>query len=624
MAFKRKPAVIIHVKQPEHEASAVSSGGSSLLVEENADRQKLRAAMTPRDRLKAAEEDKLSRLNENVRHGKLPAGVYNSKARHDRLDVQQMLPIKEETPEEWRPGVDPVHIKEEEEGLWTSLEGENKDASDEWRPGVDPLLIKEEEELWSSLQGEQLSGRKEAGATRFALGASPLKSEDDEEKSPFSQLHQRQMKEEDFASCSSADRIKAATGGEDCGEAETSRNPNLKTSEDDSNSVETEVSDDDDEEDDDVNNPDYWLMHVTDSGAKAKGSDDDWKASRTPESGVNAGDASFSSSEGDKQFNSWTLPGRETSQTGLLSSGRFVQKKCFRVKHNVDSQGKVHKVFSCNNCEKTFSRKTDLKTHVETHVGEKPFVCGVCRQRFTRKTTLDIHARIHTGEKPFGCDFCGQRFTQKSTLITHMRIHTGQKPFECVVCGRGLSRRTHLNKHMRIHTGQKPFGCDVCGQRFICKKTLETHRRIHTGDEPFVCEVCGQTFTQQGSLITHRRIHTGQKPFHCDVCGQMFSRKTNLNTHMRIHTGEKPFGCDVCGQRFNQKPTLVAHKRTHTGEKPFACEVCGQRFSRKTNLNTHVRSHTGEKLACAVCGEAFNQKARLNRHMRIHTGWKII
>uniref|UniRef100_A0A3Q3AU52 C2H2-type domain-containing protein n=1 Tax=Kryptolebias marmoratus TaxID=37003 RepID=A0A3Q3AU52_KRYMA len=429
------------------------------------------------------------------------------------LDVQQMLPIKEETPEEWRPGVDPVHIKEEEEGLWTSLEGENKDASDEWRPGVDPLLIKEEEELWSSLQGEQLSGRKEAGATRFALGASPLKSEDDEEKSPFSQLHQRQMKEEDFASCSSADRIKAATGGEDCGEAETSRNPNLKTSEDDSNSVETEVSDDDDEEDDDVNNPDYWLMHVTDSGAKAKGSDDDWKASRTPESGVNAGDASFSSSEGDKQFNSWTLPGRETR--------------------------------------------------------EKPFVCGVCRQRFTRKTTLDIHARIHTGEKPFGCDFCGQRFTQKSTLITHMRIHTGQKPFECVVCGRGLSRRTHLNKHMRIHTGQKPFGCDVCGQRFICKKTLETHRRIHTGDEPFVCEVCGQTFTQQGSLITHRRIHTGQKPFHCDVCGQMFSRKTNLNTHMRIHTGEKPFGCDVCGQRFNQKPTLVAHKRTHTGEKPF-------------------------------------------------------
>ncbi|XP_037544421.1 gastrula zinc finger protein XlCGF26.1 [Nematolebias whitei] len=622
MAFKRKPAVIIHVKQPGHDATSGSTG-SSLLFKEDADGQKL--ALMRDQQLNVAEGEKLSCLNETVRQRKLPDALFNTKVRDNRLDAQQLMLIKEETPEGWRSGVDPVHIKEEEEELWTRLDGEDKDSSEEWRPGVDPLHIKEEdEELWTCLRGERLDEKKEVDASMFSLIASPLKREYEEEKHLFSHLQKRQIKGEDFPSCSSADQIKAATSGENCGEAETTINPDLKTSEDDSNSFETEVSDEDDEEDDDVDNPEYWLVHEADSGAEAKGSDDDWKASRTSESGVNTANTSFSSSEGDKQFNHWSFPEHETSNSRMVSTGCFAQKKVCRVKSNVDSEGKVQKLFSCNNCDKTFTRKTDLKSHLEIHSGEKPFVCDVCGQRFTRKTTLDIHARIHTGEKPFGCDFCGQRFTQKSTLITHMRIHTGQKPFECVVCGRGLSRRTHLNKHMRIHTGQKPFGCDVCRQRFICKKSLETHRRIHTGDEPFVCDICGRTFTQQGSLMSHKRIHTGQKPFHCDVCGQMFSRKTNLNTHKRIHTGEKPFGCDVCGQRFNQKPTLVAHKRTHTGEKPFACEVCGQRFSRKTNLNTHVRSHTGEKLACDVCGEAFNQKSRLNRHMRIHTGWKII
>uniref|UniRef100_A0A3Q3AIQ7 C2H2-type domain-containing protein n=1 Tax=Kryptolebias marmoratus TaxID=37003 RepID=A0A3Q3AIQ7_KRYMA len=363
-----------------------------------------------------------------------------------------------------------------------------EEAPEECRPGVDQKdpetfnIKEEEEELWTSLEEEQLSVKEETDDPRFPFTAVPLNSEDDEENFLFSQLHQHQVEDGDLPTSSSAEQMKGTTGGEDCGGAEPTRNPDLNTDENDSNSTETEVSEAD-EDDEDVLDPDSELKDFSDSGSEPEDSDKDWKESRAPESGVNTVNKPFSCSECGKRFvHKLSLQRHLTCHSRIMSSTNLVHKKCFRVKKTGGSSKKIQsgqKSFSCDECGQRFGRKSTLNRHMRVHTGQKPFACDVCGQRFGQKSTLNTHMRVHTGEKPFACDVCGQRFRDKSSLNTHMRVHTGQKPFACDVCGQRFGQKSHLNTHMRVHTGQKPFACDVCGQRFGQKSNLNSHMRVH-------------------------------------------------------------------------------------------------------------------------------------------------
>ncbi|KAK5621305.1 hypothetical protein CRENBAI_009913 [Crenichthys baileyi] len=246
------------------------------------------------------------------------SGRTQQRKRHQMMDdvfqPRLVLPadVKEEAPEEQSPDVDqqepePLQIKEEQEELWTSQEGEQltvkeetdtrfpltaapiknvkKEAPEEQSPDMDQQElelhhIKEESErIWTSQDGEQLNVKEETDDTRFPLTVGHMKSEEDEEKPLFSLLHQQQTEDRDLPSSSSADQIKAEIKVEDCGTAESSRNPDLNTHGGSSNYSETKDGEDD-EEDDDVKHHESELKRLSDS--ETEDSEDDWKESRTP------------------------------------------------------------------------------------------------------------------------------------------------------------------------------------------------------------------------------------------------------------------------------------------------------------------------------------------------------
>ncbi|XP_056388371.1 oocyte zinc finger protein XlCOF7.1-like [Hyla sarda] len=234
---------------------------------------------------------------------------------------------------------------------------------------------------------------------------------------------------------------------------------------------------------------------------------------------------------------------------------------------------KPEKRFSCTDCGKYFSQKSDLIKHQQIHTREKPFSCSECGKCFMSKSQLAQHLKTHTRLKPFSCSDCEQCFTQESELVDHQKLHIGEKPFLCPECGKSFYRKSHLTQHRKIHTGVKPFSCSDCGKSFTQKSDLVKHHRIHTGEKPFSCTICGKCFNQKSAVIDHQRIHTGEKRFSCSDCGRQFNQRSIFIQHQRIHTLEELFQCSECGKCFSKKPALVKHQRDHIRERQFIHSV---------------------------------------------------
>lgn len=98
-----------------------------------------------------------------------------------------------------------------------------------------------------------------------------------------------------------------------------------------------------------------------------------------------------------------------------------------------------------------FKNKYNLKTHQETHSGEKSVQCTVCGKKYSRKSVLIKHMEEHTGvyTKTFPCDFCDRIFRSLYNMQNHRRTHTGEKPFRCDVCNHDVTTKSQLDRHLK-------------------------------------------------------------------------------------------------------------------------------------------------------------------------------
>lgn len=121
-------------------------------------------------------------------------------------------------------------------------------------------------------------------------------------------------------------------------------------------------------------------------------------------------------------------------------------------------------------CNKKFGRKENIKSHVQTHLGDRQFRCDHCKKCFVRGHDLKRHAKIHTGTKAYAC-LCGNAFARHDALTRHRQRGM------CIGAFEGIVRKEIKRGRPRKHRPDMDDRLDKSSRTRKDKEKSQTHQQ---------------------------------------------------------------------------------------------------------------------------------------------------
>lgn len=122
-------------------------------------------------------------------------------------------------------------------------------------------------------------------------------------------------------------------------------------------------------------------------------------------------------------------------------------------------------------CLCRFGRKENIKSHVQTHLGDRQFKCDICEKHFVRGHDLKRHLKTHSGNKPFACA-CGASFARQDALTRHRQRDMCVGGFTGVVPKTTKRGRPPKKKNTRPDLDTRQAKSNRTRQRVAEKSTL--------------------------------------------------------------------------------------------------------------------------------------------------------
>ena len=187
----------------------------------------------------------------------------------------------------------------------------------------------------------------------------------------------------------------------------------------------------------------------------------------------------------------------------------------------------------CNNCDKAFESKSDLRRHTfyMHEKREKTIPCSLCPKMFISKERLERHLLIHN-DTSFECPFegCGVKRKIKFQLNFHYKEKHGQ-----------VAQRKSTAE--RLAKANERVLCTLCKQK-VYKKALKKHIETHAKHESIGCVIEGCSYNLPPQFYKHL-----EKEHNVDLNEQKVCVDFKCNHYNEVLTAESAKG----GQFWNRK-----------------------------------------------------------------------
>ena len=244
--------------------------------------------------------------------------------------------------------------------------------------------------------------------------------------------------------------------------------------------------------------------------------------------------------------------------------------------------GKLPHVCKHDGCGIGFRWKKDLDIYKAVHSDDRPYSCSQCGNSYKLQQQLNQHVREKHSGQVFKCPECEKQFSSKGNMKTHLKLcRQEEKEFKYSQCGVKFHTNSHLTAHIKaVHNKELPHKCELCDNSFSTKTVFKQHMSaVHEKARPHQCEDCDAAFSRAEHLNNHRiRNHTFDWPHPCHVCEERGIKKGyvypgELKKHMETKhpveyqqqlEREKPAVCPHCEKRFkNEKQVKIHMKKMH-------------------------------------------------------------
>jgi len=155
------------------------------------------------------------------------------------------------------------------------------------------------------------------------------------------------------------------------------------------------------------------------------------------------------------------------------------------------TEEKPRKEFSCTECGKTCSEKSNLTKHVRSMHEGIVYPCTHCDHKAKQTGHLKSHMKAKHGEELVNLsknqtinvsDSKADTYTQETTSSGMEIEEKSRKEFSCPECDKICSVKSNLTKHIKSQHERIVYPCTYCDHKYKEKANLKLHTKAKHGE----------------------------------------------------------------------------------------------------------------------------------------------